>query len=55
MVNVSEGEVAVVCLQGDFSNIFSFLGDEEEEVEFQLNVTLIVEDLQTSKCCMHRL
>lgn len=43
-VNVSEGQVAVVCFQADFSNV-----PEEERETIQLNVILKVEDIQTSK------
>lgn len=47
VVNVSEGQVAVVCFQADFG-IFG-----EEDIDIQLNLTLAVVDVETSKLCTY--
>ena len=46
VVNVSEGQVAVVCFQADFNTILR--GDGEN---FQLNLTLAVVNVETSELC----
>ena len=43
-VNVSKGEVAVVCFQADFDNV-----TEEARKSIQLNLTLTFEEIETSK------
>lgn len=48
VVNVSEGQVAVVCFRMDFSDALE-QGSGGIDRTFQLNVTLEVEDVETSE------
>lgn len=49
MVNASKGETAVVCFQANFNNVFLEETESEVEISIQVNLTLEVTDIETSK------